>query len=156
MGWLVKGITAHTELTDKEVGGVIDHADGSVTLAKLGNDISVPRTLVWHLGGNVVEGNEQGPTFRLKRAATVVNVDLHVKTAPVGAALIVDIKKDGVSLFTVLPEIDAGSTTEDGNHVFADTALGAGSEIRADVIQVGTTTAGADLTIQLHIRETLM
>ena len=29
------GVTAHTALTDKEVAGVIDHADGSVTLAKL-------------------------------------------------------------------------------------------------------------------------
>ena len=35
MSWLVKGVTAHTGLTDKEVGGVIDHADGSITLAKL-------------------------------------------------------------------------------------------------------------------------
>jgi len=29
-------IEKHTELKDKEVGGIIDHADGSVTLAKLG------------------------------------------------------------------------------------------------------------------------
>ena len=29
------GVSAHTALTDKEVGGVIDHADGSVTPAKL-------------------------------------------------------------------------------------------------------------------------
>jgi len=29
------GVTKHTELTDKEVAGVIDHADGSITPAKL-------------------------------------------------------------------------------------------------------------------------
>jgi len=36
------GVTAHTALTDKEVAGVIDHADDSVTLAKIlhGIDLS--------------------------------------------------------------------------------------------------------------------
>jgi hypothetical protein len=32
------GVTAHTALTDKEIAGVIDHANGSVTDAKLASD----------------------------------------------------------------------------------------------------------------------
>jgi len=39
---ILKRIPAHTELTDKEVGGVIDHADGSIITAKLGASAIVP------------------------------------------------------------------------------------------------------------------
>jgi hypothetical protein len=36
-----KGVTKHTELTDKEVDGVIDHADGSVTDGKLASGVGL-------------------------------------------------------------------------------------------------------------------
>jgi hypothetical protein len=36
-----KGVTKHTELTDKEVAGVIDHADGSVTDGKLASGVGL-------------------------------------------------------------------------------------------------------------------
>jgi len=36
-----KGVTKHTELTDKEVDGVIDHANGSVTDAKLASGVGL-------------------------------------------------------------------------------------------------------------------
>ena len=36
-----KGVTKHTELTDKEVAGVIDHANGSVTDAKLASGVGL-------------------------------------------------------------------------------------------------------------------
>jgi len=35
MSFLVKGISNHTALSGKEAGGAMDHADGSVTDAKL-------------------------------------------------------------------------------------------------------------------------
>lgn len=119
-----------------------------------GSDILyVPRTYVWYIPGNLTTGTEKGPTFRMKRAAIVEDVELHVKTAPVGAAIIIDINEAGTTLFSTRPEIDAGTTTEDDNHAFSDTALAAASELTMDIDQVGSTTPGADLTVLLHCKE---
>ena len=111
------------------------------------------RTYTWFVKGTVAVGTEQGATFRLKRANTVEDVELHIKTAPTGAALIVDINEAGTTLFSTKPEIDAAGTTEDNNHAFSDTALAAGAELTMDVDQVGSTVAGADLTVLLHCKE---
>jgi hypothetical protein len=121
-----------------------------------GDILYVPRTYVWFISGNVATGTEQGPTFRLKRVTTVEDVELHVKTAPTGASLIVDINEGGAALFSTRPEIDAGATTEDDNHVFSDTELAAGAELTLDVDQVGSGTPGADLTVLLHCKEALI
>lgn len=115
-----------------------------------------PRTYVWFISGTVATGTEQAATFRVKRASTVEDVELHAKTGPVGAALIVDINEAGVSLFSTNPRIADGATVEDDNHVFSDTELAAGAEVTLDIDQVGSTTAGADLTILLHCRERML
>ncbi len=113
----------------------------------------VPRTYVWFVPGDVATGTEQGPTFRMKRATIIEDVELHVKTAPTGAALIVDINEDGTTVFTTKPEIDIAGTTEDDNHIFSDTALAAAAELTMDIDQVGSTVTGADLTVLLHCKE---
>lgn len=122
-----------------------------VAAVKAGN--YVPRTYVWFVSGTVATGTEQGPTFRMKRATIVEDIELHVKTAPTGAALIVDINEAGTTLFSTKPEIDISGTTEDDNHVFSDTNLAAAAELTMDIDQVGSTVAGADLTVLLHCKE---
>jgi hypothetical protein len=59
-----KGVTKHTELTDKEVDGVIDHADGSVTDGKLASGVGLSDGQICKLPV-AVEGKF------LKRGATV-------------------------------------------------------------------------------------
>ena len=119
-----------------------------------GSDILyVPRTYVWFISGEVATGTEQVCTFRMKRATIIEDVELHVKTAPTGAALIVDINDGGTTVFTTKPEIDISGTTEDNNHAFSDTALAAGTELTLDIDQVGSTVAGSDLTVLLHCKE---
>jgi len=116
----------------------------------------VPRTYHWFISGTVSTGTEQGPTYRMKRATTVEDIELHIKTAPTGAALIVDINEGGTTLFSTNPEIDDGGTVEDDNHVFSDTALAAGAELTLDIDQVGSGEAGVDLTILLHCKEAVI
>lgn len=41
MSLLIRGVTAHTGLTDKEVAGVIDHADGSVSDGKIASGVGL-------------------------------------------------------------------------------------------------------------------
>lgn len=122
-----------------------------VAAVKAGN--YVPRTYVWFVKGTVATGTEQGATFRIKRTTTVEDVEMHVKTAPTGAALIVDINDGGTTIFSTEPEIDISGTTEDDNHAFSDTSLAATTELTMDVVQVGSTIAGADLTVLLHVKE---
>ena len=116
----------------------------------------VPRTYVWFVKGTVATGTEQGATFRIKRTTTVEDVELHAKTAPTGAALIVDVLAAGSTLFSTLPEIDADGTVEDDNHVFSDTEIAATQELTMSVTQVGSTVAGADLTVLLHCKEAVI
>lgn len=127
-----------------------------------GADIGyLPRTYVWFIAGTVATGTEQGPTFRIKRATTIEDVELHAKTAPTGAALIVDINDGGTTVFDegdsgTRPEIDISGTVEDDNHAFSDTALAATTELTMDIDQVGSTVAGADLTVLLHCKESII
>ena len=117
--------------------------------------LRIPVTYSWFISGNVATGIEKDLTYRLKKAVTAKDVELHVKTAPTGAALIVDINENATSLFSTLPRIAIDETTEDNNHIFSDTFLAAGAELTMDIDQVGSTVTGADLTVLLHCTESI-
>jgi len=74
-----------------------------------------------------------------------------------GAAIIVDVQDDGVSILTTKPEIAAGDeTSNDGGSsvsaVLSSTTLAAGSKISVVVDQVGSTVAGTGLKLYLKGR----
>lgn len=121
------------------------------TWKKLAYSTDEKKMLLWFISGTVATGTEQGPTFHLDSAYTAVAVWMHVKTAPTTAALIVDINEAGTTLFSTNPEIASGATTGGGSAVFSDTALADNAEIILDVDQVGSGTAGADLTVILEM-----
>lgn len=79
-----------------------------------------------------------------------------VGTQPVGSALIVDVKKNGVSIFTTTgdrPTINPGSNTALGGSM-AGAALVAGDFLTVDVVQVGSGTPGSDLTVTVRVHKT--
>lgn len=86
----------------------------------------------------------------------VVAVAAVVGTAPTGAAAILDLKKNGTSMFTTTgnrPTIPIGAT-ESASEPSADpdvTTFVAGDTLALDVIQIGSTVAGAnaDLTVEI-------
>lgn len=123
----------------------------AVTWKKLAYSIEEKKMLVWFVSATVATGTEQGPTFHLDSAYTANAVWMHVKTAPTGAALIVDINEAGTTLFSTKPQIAASAETGGGSAVFSDTALADNAEITLDVDQVGSTVAGADLTVILEM-----
>jgi hypothetical protein len=105
--------------------------------------------MIWYIDGTLATGTNQGATVTMPFGFTVTGIDLKVKTAPTGASLIIDLNDGGSTIFSTNAEIDASATTEDGNQVFSDTYLAAGSEITLDIDQVGSTIAGANLTVIL-------
>ncbi len=92
--------------------------------------------------------NDMGSTW------TISGVRASVGTAPVGAAIIIDINKNGNTIFTTQanrPTI-ADSTNTSGNVTAIDiNTVAPGEYLTIDVDQIGATTAGTDLTIQVEV-----
>lgn len=92
--------------------------------------------------------------YYVEQACTLASVRASVGTAPTGAAIIVDVSKNGTTVFTTQanrPTIPAGSTTSGLVTNMDVTALAAGDYLTVDVDQVGSTVAGADLVVQLRL-----
>jgi hypothetical protein len=83
---------------------------------------------------------------------TFNSVTLRIKTAPTGAAVIVDIKKNGTTIFSTRPQIADGATTGGTGAVFSSASAAAGDVLTFDVAQVGSTIPGQDLTIALTFK----
>lgn len=102
------------------------------------------------LNGVTVAGENQ-IEFILDDDITLANITINVDTAPTGASIVVDINKNGTTIFTTQsnrPEI-AISGTEDTSGTPDITSLSAGDVIGISVDQVGLTINGGD---NLYIR----
>lgn len=85
---------------------------------------------------------------------TVETVRAAVNTAPTGAALIVDVNKNGTTIYTTQtarPQIAVSTNSANGNSP-AVTTFAAGDYITVDVDQIGSTVAGSDLTVTIRLR----
>jgi hypothetical protein len=83
-------------------------------------------------------------------ACTISQIRASVGTAPTGSSLIVDVNKNGTTLFTTQsarPTIAVGMFTVTA--VPAVKTLAAGDYLTVDVDQVGSTVSGSDLTVQV-------
>lgn len=92
--------------------------------------------------------------WRVVGAQTVLGVVATVNDAPTGAAIIVDVNKNGTTLFTTQanrPTI-ADGTNDSGVEVPDITALADGDYITIDVDQIGSTFVGSDLTVQILLQ----
>jgi len=78
-------------------------------------------------------------------ASTLTNVDLFVETAPTGAAVTIDVLKNGTTAATIT--LPAGQTSDTGNTVSVSFAVG--DYITIDITQVGSTSAGVGLYANL-------
>lgn len=92
----------------------------------------------------------------LSGSYTLIDYRVRVGTAPTGAALIVDINKNGTTLFTtqsarptVAVSTQLASTTAPAVTTFVN-----GDYISVDVDQIGSTVAGSDLVVVLRMRRT--
>ena len=88
--------------------------------------------------------------FRFPAASTIVDVTMAVNTAPTGAAIICDIDTNGTTIFTTQanrPTIAAGANATAAAAIPDVTAYAAGDYITVDIDQVGSSVAGADLSV---------
>lgn len=88
----------------------------------------------------------------IHRAITITNVRMTINTAPTGASVIVDVNKNGTTIFTTQsnrPTI-AISGNSDLSSVPDITTAAAGDYITVDVDQIGSTIAGANMVLEIE------
>lgn len=94
--------------------------------------------------------------YPVPQDGTIVSVRAAVGTAPTGSSLIVDVNKNGTTVFTTQanrPSI-AVSGSSSSAAVPDVTSVAAGDLLSVDVDQVGSTIAGADLSVVVLIKPT--
>lgn len=87
-------------------------------------------------------------SIRMPYALKLSSVRFGVTTAPTGAAIVLDAKCNGVSIFTTKPEIAAGAFSTVNSAapgVLATTILPDDAIISVDIVQVGSTIHGLGL-----------
>lgn len=129
-----------------------DTTNGHVHNGTDSKAIQVNRAFVWYVSGTLVTGTNFGPRYVAPQAMTIVKCWLIVRTANTGAAILIDIHKNGTTIWgtqgqraTIADGATAGNTT-----TFGTTALAAGDYLDLDIDQIGSTVAGVDLTVILE------
>lgn len=85
---------------------------------------------------------------------TIISVAAYANTAPTGASMIIDVNKNGTTIFGTQgnrPTIAAGSNAATVG-AFSVSSLADGDRISVDVDQVGSTVAGSDLTVVVRMK----
>jgi hypothetical protein len=146
-------VTAHTASATSATcsAATADHSSGvKVVQAVLASDLTNAARVVYYfaISGDaaVTTGTVQLPFFG---DHTIEKVALWADTGPTGASLIVDANLNGTTIFTTQshrPTITAGNT--DGESGTPDvTDATDGDYLTIDVDQVGSSTAGSDITV---------
>jgi hypothetical protein len=106
--------------------------------------------------GTLSTGADVVPRIIFPRGGAIVRVDAIVVTAPTGAAFRLDLEKSGSnSIFGTndYVEIAAAGTTGSSTDMDAThSVLAAGHYLTVDIDQVGSTVAGADLSVSIEYR----
>ena len=115
------------------------------------------RAVVWYVDDALSTGTLKSAKIRVPFNGVISRIDAYVDTAPTGASIICDINKNGVSVWAVTQanritiNVGAGSGSQTS---FDTTEVVSGDYFTLDIDQVGSSTAGSDLSLALVIRET--
>lgn len=151
-------LAAKLDASQKGAASGVATLDAStlVPVAQLPND-ALTRT---HVFSNTATLSVATGTHRLYNdsgsAWTIRSVRASVGTAPAGASILIDIKINGTTIFTTQanrPAIAVSSNTSGKVTNMNVTSVANGSYLTVDIAQVGSTTPGADLTVQVEVLE---
>lgn len=139
----------HIYAKDKSGVSALYMINDAGTIIELGADTS---TFQLAVTGALATGTNQTPAIIIPRTLTITKAYAYVKTAPTGASLIIDINKDGTSIWNSTQAnrlTVAAAAQTDTETSFDTTSLVEGSIITLDIDQVGSTVSGSDLTVAL-------
>lgn len=103
--------------------------------------------------GTLVAGTGKSRLYNdTGRSLTIVAIRATVTTAPTGATVIVDVNKNGTTIFTTQgnrPTVAISGFTSGKVSNMDVTSLADGDYLTIDLDQIGSTVPGADLTVQV-------
>jgi len=135
-------------------GQYLKIATGAPTLAEL----SLKRTPFFYVDSELGTGTSKSATIRVPFAGVIERVDIYVDTPPTGADLIVDVNKNGTSIWasTQANRVKIAAGDYSGSQTsFDTTAVSVGDIFTIDIDQIGSTVKGSDLTVVITIKEVL-
>lgn len=106
-----------------------------------------PASIVLSVTGTLSTSSKAA--VRMPHAGTIRSITTAVTTAPTGAALVCDVNVAGTTVFTTQanrPSIAINGTSDNSGTVEAGT-FAAGDVVSVDVDQVGSSVAGANLSV---------
>jgi len=92
--------------------------------------------------------------FYIPQSLTITNIRASVGMSPSGSSIIVDVYKNGSTIFTTVgnrPTISVGSFL-DNSSIPNSTSLVSGDYLTIGIVQVGSSVAGSDLTVQIELQ----
>ena len=102
------------------------------------------------IDGTLAIGSDQAPSIALNTAATAIAVNISVKQAPTGAALVAALYVGGALWMTLTIPSGSTATSATGSQITGAASIAAGANVRIDLTAVGTTSPGSDLTAQIY------
>lgn len=130
----------------------IDNLNADLLDGSHASDLITPPVFQFTLGGVIGAGANQGPAIPVPRNCTIDKVYIYVKTAPTGSSIIVDVNKNGTTIFTTQtnrPEIATGNNSDESGTPDV-TSLAKNDILTVDIDQADSNNVGADLTIQVR------
>jgi len=116
-----------------------------------------PEQLAVFAGSGVLTTGTGVSRYRFPFTALVLGVSAAVATAPAGADIIIDVNKNGTTIFTTQanrPTITAGTNATTTEAVPDVPAIAIGEYLTVDRDQIGSGTPGSDLTVFVRYRRT--
>jgi len=136
-------------------GWLFEKSDGNLYFMDDGGKVQGPlgqRYFTLTVAGDLTDDPGVLRLYNLTgKTLTITKVHLAVNTAPTGAAIIVDVHENGTTIFTTQgnrPQIAASAFTGQSTAI-DDPSWADGNYLQADIDQIGSTIAGADLTITI-------
>jgi hypothetical protein len=124
-------------------------------LRKIRDDIPKIRILAWYIPGDAEVGTNKSAYLTVPFSGQIIKAVAYAKTAPTGATLIFDINKNGTTIWgnqtnrvTIAISGNSGTSTS-----FTTASVVDGDYFTIDIDQIGSTIAGADMTVELYIKE---
>ncbi len=119
----------------------------------VGLNIVQPR---FSIQGALATGSDVVPRIIFPHGGVILRVDASVITAPTDADLRIDLEKNGTdSIFDTNDYVQIADGSTEGNSTDMEgthSVLAAGDYLTVDIDQVGSTVAGADLSVSIEIR----
>jgi hypothetical protein len=145
---VVGGVTA--EWVNAQIAALSSRVEAKIAAVKAAPAAADPVTVtggqvVLSIPGTLAIESNAAALVAFKEGRRVSEVELLLKQAPVGSTLEVRVLVDGATMATVT--LTAGQT---GVKSAASFAIAAGTPVRIDILNVGTTFPGADLSVILR------